>query len=320
VHVPDPRLRRSLLVFALGGALLFGLERCVGDPRTERGVVRVSASELGVLRSEATRQLGRAPTPAELQVSIDAAVADEVLYREALARGWGDSDPVVRRRLLRNMSFVGGSEADSAALLAEARALGLDRSDVVVRRRLIQRMRLALAEAASSAVPEPSDAELAQFRAARPGPAAVAFSHVFFARDELRAAELLAELQAAEAPASAAAGAGDSFVVGPDVSATSRDDLATLFGLVFADAVLAAPLGRWSGPLRSSHGTHLVFARNHIGAQRPSDSALRAGFVAEQVEQRVRRAIEELRAFYAVELAATSASPLGSSPPPGSTR
>jgi hypothetical protein len=324
VRVPDPRLLRTLLVFALGGALLFGLEQGVRDPRAELSVIRMSAAELDALRGEAARQLGRGPTQGELQAWIDTAVTDEMLYREALARGWAESDPVVRRRLLRNMTFVGGSELDSDALLREARALGLDRSDVVVRRRLIQRMRLALADAAASALPEPSDAELVEFRAAKPesfsGPAAVAFSHVFFARDELRAAELLAELQSVEAPVAAAAGAGDPFVVGRDVSATTRDDIATLFGAEFADAVLAAPLGQWSGPLRSSHGTHLVFVRDRVGAQGRSLAAVRAAFRAEQVAQSVQRSIEELRALYDVELDSTNASQRGSSQPPRSTR
>src|SRR4029453_4382883 len=65
----------------------------------------------------------------------DEEVADEILYREALARGLDHEDAVVRRRLVQNVELVrpeaGGPAAlpDEASVYREALRLGLDRTD-----------------------------------------------------------------------------------------------------------------------------------------------------------------------------------------------
>src|SRR5204863_121676 len=69
---------------------------------------------------------------------------EEVLYREALARGFDRRDAAVRERLVRLGGFVSEEAGGSRDVLErEARRLGLERSDLVVRRHLVEMMRLA---------------------------------------------------------------------------------------------------------------------------------------------------------------------------------
>src|SRR4030095_6637824 len=73
---------------------------------------------------------------------VDAQIDDEVLFREALARGF-DHDRVVGARLVRLGRFLGlAANGDDAHVEREARALGLHRSDAVIRPPLIELRRV----------------------------------------------------------------------------------------------------------------------------------------------------------------------------------
>ena len=89
----------------------------------------------------------------------------EVWLREALARGYHESDAIVRRRLARNMRFAGGDpERTDAELVDEAIALGMHESDLVVQRRLVQKMKLLVHERVRRN--KPTTAELQAYLAA----------------------------------------------------------------------------------------------------------------------------------------------------------
>ena len=169
-------------------APLRGHARASRPPSRRRS--RSGPTALAEIRAEGLALFGRAPEGAELDALIEARVADELLYREALARGLDREDRSVRRRLARNLAFLRAAPGEpdvpaegerEEALYREALALGMDRTDTVVRRKLAQRARREIEGAARA---EPSEAELRAWLAAHPeralGPPRVRFRHLFF--------------------------------------------------------------------------------------------------------------------------------------------
>ncbi len=263
-------LRRPLLHFLAIGAALHAL-----DARLDAG--------------------RRSPPPPALS-------DEELLYREARALGLERSDPLVRRRLVRDMRFAGAGPAESDdALFAEALALGLDERDLVVRRRLVQRLVLELS--AQARRQEPSEAELAACLARHAErfalPARLQLSQLFLSRqrrgDALAedARALLAELVAARVGPQVAAERGDPLPPPVELGWRSQRELAASFGEDFARAAFALEPGAWRGPLRSSYGLHLVFVHAHEPSRLPPLAAVRAAVREALLEERATALLEE---------------------------
>src|SRR5262245_42356099 len=99
-----PRRLAILLRFTAIGALLFAGTRFAFPD--EPPPIEIGPDALAEIRGEGVALFGRAPEGAELEALIEARVADELLYREALARGLDRADRSVRRRLARNLAFL----------------------------------------------------------------------------------------------------------------------------------------------------------------------------------------------------------------------
>src|SRR5262245_58911808 len=106
-------MRKPLWHFIVLGALLFALHAwCAASTAVVRPALVVDPA------------------------ASDAAIDDEVLFREALAHEL-DRDKVVRARLVALGRFLGlGAGANDAVVEREARALDLQRTDTIVRRHL----------------------------------------------------------------------------------------------------------------------------------------------------------------------------------------
>src|SRR5262249_5324572 len=118
-------------------------------------------------------------------------------------------------------------------------------------------------------------------------PAEVRISHVaingFKWKDtEARARELLARIRNDALDLPAALALADASLVPPDLPLTTRRGLAVGVGDASAAAVMALPPGRWSEPIASRYGHHLVFVHEHRAAAVP-----RLAEVRDQVEQQV---------------------------------
>ncbi len=268
--------REPLCRFLLLGLAILAVDRVLtagnaGDHDALRIVV--SAGRQAALAQAFQAEHGRAPQPEELQALLDRWIDEQVLYREALA-------------------------------------LGLDRRDVIVQRQLTQKMRFLIED--DGLLPEPDAGELQAWLEQHPeryGRApTVSFEQVFLSRG--RHGERLA--QEAERIAGqlqqstqAFVGLGDPFLVGQVVSQADAARLRRDFGPGFAEALTTLPLGRWSPPLASGFGLHLV----RVTAREPFRPALLAD-VATQVERdwrlaqreaRNRAALAELRTRYRIE-------------------
>ena len=302
-------LRWPALHFAVLGTALFVLQQRLAPP-APAGEVVIPAARISARERLFARDAGREPTAEERAVLVEQAVDEEVLYREALARALDRDDRSIRGHLAEKMRFLEPASnedtSDNPALARRAIALGLDRSDAFVRRVLVEKMRL-LAQR-SSEEDAPADATLAAYMAEAPDrwrlPARATVQHVFLRDDDAaRAGALLAGLRDGRVDF---ASAGDPFHTGHVVSDAARPTLVNLFGETIADYALAAPLGEWTGPLRSPWGVHLVRVTARTDAALPAVADVRSQLVLawreERREARERAALAQLRQQWRVRV------------------
>ena len=287
---------RTLVHFLLIGALLVGARLLLlGEARAARPELRVHVS-------------ARA-SEAEIRSAVDEAVLLEL----AIQSGWARSDPVVRQRLVRNLKLVADSaRAKPDEALDSALALGMHRSDPLTRSRLIDQARRALT--AKLAPVRASDGELQAFAERHRDrflrPARLRFSHVLLARSRRaktlqRDARALALRLEALTPLQAVA-LSDPFLHGYQLGPLAEQQVDGKLGVGFFQQLRRAPLGQWSGPLRSSFGLHFVWVHDVTEASLPPLAQIRAAvrhaLVAQAREGQLRAALDELRLTCDIQL------------------
>jgi hypothetical protein len=123
----SPPLGRLLLVFALGGVLLFGAERLILSEEDSSRQIVVTRSLQAHFTRELAGELGREPTPSELEQRIERWQLDEVAHREGVRAGLDRSaavrNEVVRayRTLAAQLAVVPEPGADTRVLKTLAR-------------------------------------------------------------------------------------------------------------------------------------------------------------------------------------------------------
>jgi hypothetical protein len=148
---------------------------------------------------------------------------------------------------------------------------------------------------------EPTEAELQAFLAEHAErfrePSRISFAQVYLSPDRRDDARRDAErmLVALDAGRSDPAAAGDPFLLEQGYSAVTAQDIDRLFGGRFAARLGELPVGRWSGPVASGCGLHLVLVQERIQAREPELDEVRDA-VAD--ERRVTRRDEANQAFY----------------------
>ncbi len=304
-------LRAPLLHFLLLGALLLGIRGGWAPDAPPPPRIVIGVADLRRLREAWQEEHGAAPGAAAEAALVRTAIDEEILYREALARGFDRRDAAVRERLVRLGNFVGEETGGSRdALERDARRLGLERSDLVIRRHLVEMMRLAAGWLGPEDLPSEGDlqAYFAQHAGEFARPPRTRLTQVYLseaargAAAEGQATALLAELR--DTPPERAGGRGDAFIRGAEIEG-SRDDLERVFGAEFANAPEAAPPGAWTGPLRSPYGFHLVWVRAREPASTPDLAEVRGRVIQrllrERRERRAEQAMTAMRAKYAID-------------------
>ena len=301
-------LRSPLLRFLLIGALLFALrDRLFGSDADRAGRIEIDAGRIEEIRSEFRTETGRSPSPAELEGLVAHAVDEDLLYREALVQGLDERDGGIETRLVQKMLFLDdtASLADAAVLLERARALGLDQDDLVIRRLMTAKLRLL--STALDAGEVPTEVELtrryAEQREALREPDRRSLIHVFLSRDrrrercEVDAAVIGRRITAERLDGETAMALSDPFPAGSLFALQTHADLERLFGSGFADASFELAADRWSEPIPSAYGLHLVRIDAIVRGEIPA---------FETVRERLRLALEEeIRARKLAALLAT---------------
>lgn len=321
-------VRTPLLHFLVLGTLAFAAQALTRTPasdgeRIERRI-EIEASVLAALESRFVETVGRAPNRRERDRMIDAEVEEEILFREAVARGLLERDGGVQTRMIQKMLFLEGEATieEAPALLARAIELGLHREDIVVRRILVQKMRLLGSRLADDQAVTPEDVEqrYASIRDRLRSPDRITFTQVFVSRDRPgdpldRARSLLSSLAARPSTASDGPSQGDPFPLGHHLAGRSRSDLDRTFGAGFGEAVFeeAVRMGRWRGPIESAYGFHLVLVeRVETGTLPDLDlvaDRLRLEIEEERREANLEALLSDLRTRYEVRLPSAAGSP-----------
>lgn len=258
-------LREPLVHFlglGLGLFLLFGL---VGDsPGTGESRIVVPGERIAQLAEVFARTWQRPPTEGELAGLVEDHVREEIYYREALAMGLDDGDTVVRRRLRQKLEFV---TEDLAATVA------------------------------------PTEEQLERYLREHPDrfsePARLSLRQVYLSPERRRerlaadAEALLATLNAMSADADVAA-LGDPLMLESTYAGVTPAALARDFGRGFAEALDELPTGRWSGPVASGFGAHLVRIDERTAGSLPPLAAVRDVVEREWRAERRREADEAL--------------------------
>lgn len=215
-------LREPLFHFLLLGALLFAAYAALNQGGFgARDEILVSTSQVEGLIMQFERVWQRPPTAEERQGLIDSWIRDEVFYREALAMGLEQGDPVVRRRMSQKVQFIVDSGAPAAPTEAELQAF--------------------LDEHADKYRVEPT----------------YKLQQVYFDLSKRGADPEAAIVAARGALESGRAVAGDPTML-PARLAGDATEVARNFGDDFARSLRDMPIGTWQGPVRSGFGLHLV--------------------------------------------------------------
>ncbi|MCP4260967.1 MAG: peptidyl-prolyl cis-trans isomerase [Planctomycetes bacterium] len=205
--------------------VVFGRPSAVDDDTR----VVVSASDIAQMSAGWMRRWMREPTPVELRGLVESFVHDEVLYREAVRRGYDKDDSLIRQTMRLKMEYLGEAQAQKV---------------------------------------EPSLEEMQAYYAMRKEryrvPATASFVHIYFNQDkrgdktEMDAKQTLERVITDNSEVGELSDYGDRFMlkdhyVGQDELQIRKD-----FGENFAQQIVSLTPGTWQGPILSGYGFHLV--------------------------------------------------------------
>lgn len=269
-------LKEPLLHFIFLGAAIFLLYGAVSDRGSSQKDIFISKGQQENLLNTFSRTWQRLPTPNEYQGLVKDYIRQEIAYRES-------------------------------------REMGLDEDDIVIRRRLRQKMEM-LAEDVAGLVP-PTDAELQAYLDANPErfmtDPRMTLRQVYFStdrrgentrQDALDALAILQE-QGEEADIQSL---GDALPLPQVLEDAGEFEVSRLFGPAFVERLGAVESGRWSGPVQSGYGMHLVFVTDRKEAQLPALEEVRQDVEREFMSQRRQASVdglyEKLAENYTIEI------------------
>jgi peptidyl-prolyl cis-trans isomerase C len=308
-------MKSPIVHFALLGLLLFVGARWLfpSEPieRAPDARIVISESQVAALLGQYEATTGTVATDEVRAELIQRFAEEEMLCREAQRWGLTQNNQAIDLRLRQKMAFVSDEEHSDEELERQARALGLDSDDAVIRNMLVHNMRLLLSTKGEQ---EPTDAELEAYyerqRSRFTRPARMTGWHVFFSKDlgqssVMEAARATkAKLDAEALEPERAVELGDVSPSGARFKAQLAHQLASRFGSEFATAAESIPEGRWSDPLETPFGAHLLLVEERTQPQTPPLSEIRARVAAvyksSQRQERLGAALEELRTRYEV--------------------
>ena len=190
------------------------------------------------------------------------------------------------------------------ALYREAKKLALDQGDYVIRRRMVQKLEFMTESAVPP--PEPDDEALNAYYEQnkddyyqQPG---ATFTHVFVSRAKndqstiLAARALLTKLRADHAGYKDATHYGDRFLFHTNYVDRTYDYIKSHFGseateIIFSDDT---KLSKWTGPVISTYGAHLIFVTKRTQGRIPAFSEIKSKIAEDYARAKQRERMETL--------------------------
>jgi peptidyl-prolyl cis-trans isomerase C len=251
-------LREPLVHFLIAGAAIFAIYGGVASSvDVESRRIVVGEAQVQRLASMWSQTWQRPPNAKELDGLIRDYIKEEIYYREAKRLGLDEDDTVVRRRLRSKMEFLASSEAENMV---------------------------------------PTDATLQAWLTKYPARYAtdpvISFDSVYVNANDgddlarAKAMRILAQLKAG----GDAATLGDPISLPRSMEAASQLSISRQYGEEFGAALARLPTGKWSGPVGSGFGLHLVRINSIDVSRKPTLTEVR-----QQVENDWRSATKEQR-------------------------
>jgi hypothetical protein len=228
---------------------------------------------------------------------------------ERIAQVWAKTH--LRPPTAEELAGLVQQEIDEEILYREAVALGLDREDLVIRRRLAVKMGFLIDDL--TALANPTDEQLQTYLRQHPDKfnleSVTTFAQVYVNPSKHPAgvtaeAERLLALLNTKAAANWQTLGDPPELMPKECKAAETSEVVRHFGKNFAEQLATLPVGRWSGPVKSTYGLHLVLVRERVAAQTPPLKDVRNGVVTawreEQRQDLNAKFRQQLRAKYAV--------------------
>ncbi len=264
-------LREPLIHFVAIGGLMFVVYGQMNPTSTAAppNVITVSPKNIERMRTGFIGVWQREPSDDELNALIEDAVREEVYYREAIGLGLDKGDALVKRRMRLKMEFL----MDSA-----------------------------------SSVLEPVEGELQTFFAANTQnylqEPRVAFEQIFLGEDPNTVEATLSQMRAN--PNADLATLGRRSQLPAQLGLATKSNVTGVFGRGFFDKMSALDKMKWSGPVASTYGVHIVRVLDILPEQVPPlaevrDVVLRDWRTAKRAEIQDRDYAER-RKRYVVEI------------------
>jgi hypothetical protein len=232
-------LTEPLVQFLIIGACIYGAYALFGAPEEDfrDTTILVDSNRINAMISQWEKRWNRLPTRTEINGLIQAYIREDVLYRQAVAMGLNEDDPITRRRMAQKLEFLTSDLAQ---------------------------------------MQKPQEGELEEYFAENQetyrGLDTVSFIHVFIDPDKRGdatlsdAAEILAQLMVAGLPDAETIQAGDRLILQNNFTSATELEIRRQLGSAFAEAVMTLEPGQWHGPVLSGYGVHLVYVYEFVEA------------------------------------------------------
>jgi len=232
--------KEPLLQFLVIGAAIYGAYALFASPEDDYrdNTILVDANRIDAMISEWESRWNRPPTRQEIDGLIQSYIKEDVLYRQAVAMGLNEDDPITRRRMAQKLEFL---TSDLASFQ------------------------------------QPAEGELEQFfeenQEAYRDPDLISFTQIFIDPDArgdatlVDAAQILEQVKAAGEPSEETLLLGDRFMLQNYFAAATELDIRRQLGSGFSEQVIKLEPGQWHGPVLSGYGVHLVYVYDFAQAE-----------------------------------------------------
>jgi len=259
-------LKEPLLHFLLLGALIFVVYGLLPEKGRSHDEIFISGGQQENLINTFARTWQRPPTAEEFKGLLDDFVRQEIATREGQAMGLDQDDIIIRRRLRQKLELLA---EDVAALNAPSE----------------EQLQLYLDEHADDFRLEP----------------VISLRQIYFSPDRRSEntqhdAEALLQRISMDGPDAALAYPGDPLPLPMELRAVSASEIARMFGNDFARGLATIEPGKWSGPVKSGFGSHLVFVTDRKEGRAPSLEEVRSVVQRDWFSQRRNEAVEGMYA------------------------
>ena len=217
--------KEPLIHFLIVGALLFLVFGMVDTEKDESEIV-IDVNLVNELVAKWELKRNRQPTLEEMEGLIDQYIQQEVLYREALAMNLDHNDEIVKRRLAQKMEFISDGLAESMQPTQEILISYYEKNKENYKK-------------------DPT----------------YSLKHIYFSSDKrINALTDASNALSSKSPETL----GDQLSLPSEYTDASSSKIARDYGVAFTKNLDSLELGKWTGPIHSGFGVHIVFIENKL--------------------------------------------------------